>query len=88
MPSARASTIALAAGSSRSAGGTKTEDGLTGRVMQRSFGRTLIGGIGVVVIVVGAVLAWRALPGKRALRARPLGGAGHHAASSLRRAVR
>jgi len=56
-----ASTIALAVGSSGSAGGNKQEADLTSRVMQHSFGRIAVGAVGGAVIVTGAVLAWRAL---------------------------
>jgi Domain of Unknown Function (DUF1206) len=60
-----ASTIALAAGSSGSAGGDKPEADVTAKVMQHSFGRILVGVVGAAVIVIGAVMAWRALSGKR-----------------------
>jgi hypothetical protein len=60
-----ATTIALAAGSARSAGGDKAEVDVTGKVMQHSSGRALVGVIGATVIVVGAVLVRRALSGKR-----------------------
>lgn len=75
-----ASTIALAAGSSGSAGGDKPEADLTSKVMQHSFGRTLVGAVGVAVIVTGAVLAWRALSGKREVELQPM-------SRSVRRAV-
>jgi hypothetical protein len=67
-----ATTIALAAGSSGSAGRDVAETDLTGRIMQHSFGRTLVGGVGVAVIVVGAVLAWRALSGRREFDLQPV----------------
>jgi hypothetical protein len=60
-----ASTIALAAGSSGSAGGNKPEADMTSKAMQHSFGRMLVGAVGAAVIVTGAVMAWRALSGKR-----------------------
>jgi len=60
-----ASTIALAAGSSSSAGGDKAEADVTARVMSHSFGRVLVAVIGATVVAVGVVLAWRALSGKR-----------------------
>lgn len=66
------STVALATGASGSVGGNKPEADLTSRVMQHSFGRALIGVIGVVVIVTGVVLAWRALAGHRELELRPM----------------
>ncbi|MDQ6614355.1 MAG: DUF1206 domain-containing protein [Actinomycetota bacterium] len=67
-----ASTIALAAGSSSSAGGDKAEADMTSKVMSHSFGRALVGVVGATVIVVGVVLAWRALSGKRDVTLRPL----------------
>jgi hypothetical protein len=67
-----ASTIALAAGSSGSAGGDKAEADLTSKVMQHSFGPTLVGVVGVAVIVMGAVLAWQALSGKREVELQPI----------------
>ena len=66
-----ASTIALAAGSAGSAGGDKAEADLTSKVMQHSFGRILVGAVGAAVIVAGAVLAWRALSGKREVEFQP-----------------
>jgi Domain of Unknown Function (DUF1206) len=56
-----ATTIALAAGSSGSGGGDKAEADLTSKVMQHSFGRFLVGGVGAGVIVAGAVLPWPSL---------------------------
>jgi hypothetical protein len=50
------STIALAAGSSGSAGGDRPEADVTAKVMQHSFGRILLGGAGAAVIVIGAVM--------------------------------
>jgi Domain of Unknown Function (DUF1206) len=67
-----ASTVALAAGSSGSAGGDKAEADLTSKVMQHSFGRILVGAVGSAVIVAGAVLAWRALSGKREVELQPI----------------
>jgi hypothetical protein len=66
------STIALAAGSSGTTGGDTAETDLTGKVMQHSFGRTLVGVVGAAVIVIGAVLAWRALSGKREFELQPV----------------
>jgi hypothetical protein len=68
-----ASTIALAAGSSRSAGSDKATADLTSKIMQHSFGRTLVGIVGVAVIVTGVVLAWRALSGKAEFELQPIG---------------
>lgn len=68
-----ATTAALAAGSaSSSAGGSKTAVDVTGKVMQHSYGRILVGVVGAVVILVGIVLAWRALSGKREFELRPM----------------
>ncbi len=67
-----ASTIALAAGSSGSAGGDKAEVDWTAKVMKHSFGRGIVGLVGATVIVIGAVLVWRALSGKRDLDLRPM----------------
>ncbi|MDQ6613744.1 MAG: DUF1206 domain-containing protein [Actinomycetota bacterium] len=67
-----ASTIALAAGSSGSAGGDKAEADLTGRVMSHSFGRALVGVVGAAVIVIGVVLSCRALSGKRDVKLQPM----------------
>ncbi len=67
-----ASTIALVAGSSGSAGGDKPEADVTSKVMQQSFGRILVGGIGGAVIVIGAVMAWRAISGKREVELQPM----------------
>ena len=75
-----ASTIALAMGSSGSAGGDKAETDLTSKVMLHSFGRTLVGVVGAAVIVIGVVMAWRALTGKREVELQPL-------SRSVRRAV-
>ncbi|MDQ6947514.1 MAG: DUF1206 domain-containing protein [Actinomycetota bacterium] len=65
-----ASTIALAVGSSGSAGGDQSPVDVTGRVMARSFGRGIVGLVGAAVILTGAVLAWRALSGKREVKLR------------------
>ena len=67
------STIALAAGSSRSAGSDKATADLTSKIMQHSFGRTLVGIVGVAVIVTGVVLAWRALSGRAEFELQPIG---------------
>jgi Domain of Unknown Function (DUF1206) len=67
-----ASTIALAAGSSGSAGGDKPEADVTAKVMQHGFGRILVGGVGAAVIVVGAVMAWRAISGTREVELQPM----------------
>jgi hypothetical protein len=67
-----ASTIALAAGSSSSGGGNKAETGLTGAIMQHTFGRTLIGVAGAVIIVVGVFQAWRALSGNQEFELQPV----------------
>jgi Domain of Unknown Function (DUF1206) len=66
-----ASTIALAVGSSGSAGGDKPEADVTSKVMQHSFGRIAVGVVGAAVIVTGAVMAWRALSGKREVDLQP-----------------
>lgn len=66
------STIALAAGSSGSAGGNKAEVDWTAKVMKHSFGRGLVGLVGAAVIVIGAVMVWRALSGKREVDLQPL----------------
>jgi hypothetical protein len=68
-----ASTIALAVGSSGSAGGDKPEADLTSKVMRHSFGRITVGAVGAAVIVIGAVLARRAMTGKRELELKPMG---------------
>jgi hypothetical protein len=60
-----ASTIALALGSSGSAGGDQSPVDLTSRIMAHSFGRAMVGLFGAAVVVTGAALAWRALSGKR-----------------------
>jgi len=70
-----ATTIALAAGSAGSAGsagGDKAEVDLTGKVMQHSFGRALVGVVGAAAIVIGAVLLRRALSGKRDVKLQPM----------------
>jgi hypothetical protein len=67
-----ASTIALAAGSSGSGGGDKPEADLTAKVMQHTFGRIVVGGIGGAVIVIGAAMASRAISGKREVELQPV----------------
>jgi hypothetical protein len=67
-----ASTIALAAGSSGSAGGDKPEADLTSKVMQHSFGRILVGVVGAAMIVIAAMLARRALSGEREVELQPI----------------
>lgn len=68
-----ASTIGLAGGSAGSAGGDKAEVDLTSKMMQHSFGRTVVGAVGAALILVGAVLAWRALSGVREFELQPTG---------------
>lgn len=67
-----ASTIALAAGSTGSGGGGGAEADMTAKVMAHPFGRTVVGAVGAVVILAGAVMAWRALSGKRDVRLAPV----------------
>jgi hypothetical protein len=69
------STVALAVGSSGSASADQSPVGLTGRVMRHSFGRSIVGLVGAGVIITGAVLAWRALSGKREVKLRLVSGA-------------
>jgi len=64
-------TIALAGGSAGSAGGDKAEVDLTSKMMQHSFGRTAVGVVGAALIVIGAVLAWRALSGVKEFELQP-----------------
>ncbi|MHB1533344.1 MAG: DUF1206 domain-containing protein [Acidimicrobiales bacterium] len=58
-------TAALAAGSSRSSGSTSTAVGWTGKIMAHSHGRIVVGVVGAVVVIVGLVMAGRALSGRR-----------------------
>lgn len=44
---------------------------MTSTVMSHSFGRTAVGVVGAAVIVVGIVMAWRALSGKRDVELQP-----------------
>ncbi|MDQ6728582.1 MAG: DUF1206 domain-containing protein, partial [Actinomycetota bacterium] len=52
------------------AGGDQSPVDVTGRVMARSFGRGIVGLVGAAVILTGAVLAWRAMSGKREVKLR------------------
>lgn len=65
-------TIALAAGSSRSSGGTSSAVGWTGKIMAHSNGRLVVGVVGAVVIIVGLVMAVRALSGRRDVPLKPM----------------
>lgn len=67
-----ASAIALAAGSSSRGSGNKAQTGLTGSIMQHSFGRPLIGVAGVAIIIIGVFQAWRALSGNHELELQPM----------------
>ncbi|MHB1444988.1 MAG: DUF1206 domain-containing protein [Acidimicrobiales bacterium] len=58
-------TAALAIGSSQSAGSTSNAAGWTGRIMTHSHGRLAVGVVGAVVVIVGLVMAGRALSGRR-----------------------
>lgn len=79
-----ASTIALASGgSSSSGGGHKAATGLTGSVMQHSFGRTLIGVAGAAIIVIGVFQAWRALSGKQEFELQPVSRSVRHGIETL-----
>ena len=78
-----ASTIALAIGSSGSAGSGNAEADVTSKVMQHSFGRTLVGVVGAGVIVIAAVLAWRALSGKREVELQPVSRSVHRGVEVL-----
>ncbi len=81
-----ASTVVLVTGTSGSAGGNQSESDLTSRVMQHTFGRTLVGVVGFAVIVTGTVLAWRALAGKRELELQPLSRSARRAVDGLAKA--
>ena len=64
-----ANTAALAAGSPGSTGANTAEVDATGNVMRHSLGRPLVGIVGAVVIVAGAMMAWPGAIGQTGVRA-------------------
>jgi hypothetical protein len=66
-----ASAVAFALGSSRApAGGNKPEVDWTGKVMRHTFGRPLVGAVGIALIVTAVVLVWLRLSGKHEVELR------------------
>jgi hypothetical protein len=79
-------TAALAAGSSRSSTSTSSAAGWTGKIMAHSHGRLLVGVVGAVVVIVGVVMAARALSGRRDVPLEPMTGSTRRVVEGLAKA--
>ncbi len=66
-------TVALVVGSSKGTGGSVSTAGWTGKIMAHSHGRLAVGVVGAVVVVVGLVMAGRALSGRRDVALKAMG---------------